>query len=156
MKMKRYSELVAEALTRVKEIMPWDLVEKLEKRADLILLDVREPDEFKTMRIPGSINVPRGILEQTCDWDYEDTLPALAGGKDKEIVVFCRSGNRSVLAVDTMLQMGFTNVVSLKTGVRGWNEFEQPLIDQAGNHIDVDAADEMLASRVRQDQLRPK
>jgi rhodanese-related sulfurtransferase len=154
--MKRFTDLVADAITRVKEIMPWDLADKLKQPSDLILLDVREPEEFKALRIPGSINVPRGILESSCDWDYEYTVPALAARRDQEIVVICRVGNRSALAADAMLHMGFSNVVSLKTGVRGWNEFEQPLVDDAGNRIDVDTADEMLASRIRPDQLRPK
>ena len=154
--MKRYTDLVTEALTRVREIMPWDLTERLEQNPGIILLDVREPAEFQVMHIPGSINVPRGILESSCDWDYDDTIPELAAGHEREVVVICRSGNRSVLAADVMQQMGFTNVVSLKTGVRGWNEYDQPLVDADGNTVDVDAADEALASRVRPDQLRPK
>ncbi|MFA5530650.1 MAG: rhodanese-like domain-containing protein [Thiohalomonadaceae bacterium] len=154
--MKRYTDLVTEALTRVREIMPWDLTERLEQNPGIILLDVREPAEFQAMHIPGSINVPRGILESSCDWDYDDTIPELAAGHEREVVVICRSGNRSVLAADVMQQMGFTNVVSLKTGVRGWNEYDQPLVDADGNTVDVDAADEALASRVRPDQLRPK
>ena len=154
--MKRYTDLVTEALTRVREIMPWDLTERLEQNPGVILLDVREPAEFQAMHIPGSINVPRGILESSCDWDYDDTIPELAAGHEREVVVICRSGNRSVLAADVMQQMGFTNVVSLKTGVRGWNEYDQPLVDADGNTVDVDAADEALASRVRPDQLRPK
>jgi rhodanese-related sulfurtransferase len=154
--MKRYTDLVTEALTRVREIMPWDLTERLEQNPDIMLVDVREPAEFQAMHIPGAISVPRGILESSCDWDYDDTIPELAAGHDREIVVICRSGNRSVLAADVMQQMGFKNVVSLKTGVRGWNEYDQPLVDAAGNTVDVDAADEALASRVRPDQLRPK
>lgn len=154
--MKRFADLIAETLGRVKEIMPWHLAEELEQRHDLILLDVREPDEFRAMRIPGSINVPRGLLEAACDWDYDDTVPALAGGKGRRIVVICRSGSRSLLAADTMLRMGFTDVVSLKTGVRGWNEFDRPLLDEAGNQLDPDVADTFLAPRVRPDQLRPK
>jgi rhodanese-related sulfurtransferase len=154
--MKRFTDLVADSLTRVKEIMPWDLADKVSAGSDLILLDVREPEEFKALRIPGSINVPRGLLESSCDWDYEYTVPALAAGRNREIVVICRVGNRSALAADVMQQMGFTHVVSLKTGVRGWNEFEQPLVDDAGNPVDIDTADELLASTVRPDQLKPK
>ncbi|MCK9199652.1 MAG: rhodanese-like domain-containing protein [Gallionella sp.] len=153
--MKRYDDLVAEALMRVKEIMPWDLSRALASGSKPLLLDVREPAEFAMLRIPGSINVPRGVLEQSCEWDYDETLPELAAGRDQEIVVICRSGKRSVLAADMMLQMGFSNVVSLKTGVRGWNDFEQPMEDAAGNSIDADAGDELLAPRVRPEQRKP-
>jgi rhodanese-related sulfurtransferase len=154
--MMRYDDLVAEALTRVKEVMPWDLSRALAAGSKPLLLDVREPAEFAMMRIPGSINVPRGVLEQSCEWDYDETVPELAAGRDREIVVICRSGKRSVLAADTMLQMGFSNVVSLKTGVRGWNDFEQPMEDAAGNSIDADAGDELLVPRVRPEQRKPK
>lgn len=153
--MKRYMDLVADALTRVTEIMPWDLRARLEQAPRLLLLDVREPAEFLAMHIPGAVNIPRGLLEQACDWDYDETVPALAGDKAQEIVVICRSGQRSVLAADVMQQMGFSRVASLKTGVRGWNDFEQPLVDGAGREVDGDAADALLAPRVRPEQRRP-
>lgn len=154
--MSSYDELIAEALRRVKEIMPWDLSKRLAAGEAPVLLDVREPAEFALLRIPGSINVPRGVLEQSCEWDYDETLPLLAGGRELEIVVICRSGKRSVLAADTMRQMGYTGVVSLKTGVRGWNDFEQPLEDGEGKPIDADTADELLAPRLRPEQRKPK
>jgi rhodanese-related sulfurtransferase len=153
--MKRYTDLVADCLQTVKEIMPWDLADKLRQPAPPLLLDIREPYEFEALHIAGSINVPRGILESACDWDYDDTVPALAGGREREIVLICRYGNRSVLAAYTLQQMGFANVVSLKTGVRGWNDFEQPLVDVAGHAVHIDRADELLANRVRPDQRRP-
>lgn len=154
--MKSYADLLAEALTRVREIMPWDLGERLAHETATLVLDVREPAEFAQARIPGSINVPRGLLEAACDWDYDDTVPELAGGHERTIVVVCRSGNRSVLAVDLMQRMGFTDVVSLRTGVRGWNDFEQQLVDGNGRIVDTDAAEPLLAARVRPDQLRPR
>jgi len=154
--MSRYDDLVADALTRVKEIMPWDLSRSLTAGKKLVLLDVREPAEFAKLRIPGSLNVPRGVLEQSCEWDYDETVPLLVNGHELEIVVICRSGKRSVLAADMMLRMGYTNVVSLKTGVRGWNDFEQPLEDSTGNLIDADTGDELLAPRLRPEQHKPK
>jgi rhodanese-related sulfurtransferase len=154
--MNRYDDLIAEALTRVKEIMPWDLSKLLAAGNKPILLDIREPAEFALLRIPGSLNVPRGVLEQSCEWDYDETEPELAAGRDQEIVVICRSGKRSVLAADMLLQMGYNNVVSLKTGVRGWNDFEQPLEDAAGNALDADAGDVLLAPRLRPEQRKPK
>jgi rhodanese-related sulfurtransferase len=153
--MKRYTDLVADALTRVKEIQPWDLSKQLAAGRKLMLLDVREPAEFAMVRIPGAINVPRGVLEQSCEWDFDETLPLLAAGRGLEIVVICRSGYRSALVADVMQQMGYTNVVSLRTGVRGWNDFEQPLVDANGAALDADAADELLAPRLRAEQRKP-
>ena len=154
--MKRYTELVSECLDEVRELFPWDLAERLEENPDLLLLDVREPYEFEAMRIEGSINVPRGTLETAVEWDFDDTVPELAARRDKEVIVICRSGNRSALAAQTMKRMGFEKPVSLKTGVRGWNDFELPVYDENDKQVDVDDADELLASNVSEEQRKPK
>jgi len=154
--MKSYDDLVGEALLRVKELMPWDLSRLLAGGSKPVLLDVREPAEFSMLHIPGSINVPRGVLEQSCEWDYDETVPLLASGRKLEIVVVCRSGKRSVLAADVLLSMGYTNVASLKTGVRGWNDYEQPLVDGADQPVDADTAETLLGPRLRPDQHKPK
>jgi len=153
--MRRYADLLADALRRVPEIQPWDLREQLARDRPPLVLDVREPDEFALARIPGSINVPRGVLEQACEWDYDETVPELAGRRVPSVVVVCRSGNRSVLAADVLRQMGVADAVSLKTGVRGWNDFEQPLVNGAGRAVDADEAERLLAPRVRPEQRRP-
>lgn len=153
--MKHFTDLIAEALPEVEELFPWDLTEKLQENPELILLDVREPSEFDALHIQNSLNVPRGVLESACDWDYDETEPSLAGGRDKEIIVICRSGNRSVLAAQTMQRMGFKHVASLKTGIRGWNDFEQPLYNSEGEQVDIDDADEILATKLRPEQRRP-
>ncbi len=153
--MKQYDNLIADALTRVKEIMPWDLSKRLAAGASPLLLDVREAGEYEQLRIPGSLNVPRGVLEQSCSWDYDETLPALAAERTQEIVLICRSGKRSALAADTLQQLGFSNVVSLKTGVRGWNDFEQPLLDGDNQPLDADAAEELLMPKLRAEQRKP-
>jgi rhodanese-related sulfurtransferase len=147
--------LLADAGTRVREVQPWDLLEMLAQALAPLVLDVREPAEFACLRIAGALNVPRGVLEQACEWDFDETEPALAGGRTRAIVVVCRSGNRSLLAADVMQALGFTDVVSLKTGVRGWNDFEQPLVDAQGAPLDVDLAEQWLGPRVRPDQRRP-
>ncbi len=153
--MKRYADLLADALTRVREIQPWDLGRQLAGDRPPMVVDVREPTEFARARIPGSINVPRGILEQACEWDYEETVPELAGRRDHPIVLVCRSGSRSLLAADVMRQMGYADVASLKTGVRGWNDFDQPLVDDAGQAVGGDEAEGLLAPRVRPEQRAP-
>ena len=155
MKPLRYADLLADALTRVREIQPWDLSERLAQPAPPLLLDVREPAEFAVLHIPGALNVPRGILEQSCEWGFDETVPLLAAGRELDIVVVCRSGYRSALAADVMQKMGYTGAVSLKTGVRGWNDFEQPLEDGAGKPVDADTAEELLSPRLRPEQREP-
>lgn len=154
--MKTYAQLVAQAQANVREIMPWDLHEKLDTGNAPLLLDVREPDEFALAHIAGSLNVPRGVLEASCDWGYDETVPQLVAARQRRVVVICRSGNRSILAAEVMQQMGYADVVSLKTGVRGWNDYEQALVNGQGQAVETDTAEPMLAARVRPDQLGPR
>jgi rhodanese-related sulfurtransferase len=154
--MKSFLNLISDSLGDVKEIMPWDLEERLQENPRLLILDVREPYEYDAMHIPGSIAVPRGILESACEWDYEETIPELVNARQREVVVVCRSGYRSVLAAYSMHLLGYENVVSLKTGLRGWNDYEQPLVDKSGSDIDIEQADDYFTPKLRQDQLRPK
>jgi len=152
---KTFNDFISDIKENVTEIFPWDLEEILESRTPF-LLDVREASEFDAMHLKNSVNVPRGILETACDFDYDETIPDLAGNHEQEIIVICRSGNRSILAADTMLRMGFKNIVSLKTGVRGWNEYDQTLVDNENQIIDPDLAEEFLKTKLRDDQLSPK
>jgi rhodanese-related sulfurtransferase len=154
--MKNFLELVGGCLGDVREIMPWDLAERLGSDPGALIVDVREPEEYSAMHIEGSLCVPRGILESACEWDYEETVPELVRARDRAVVVVCRSGYRSVLAANSMLLLGYRDVVSLKTGLRGWKDYEQPLVDAAGAEVDLDAADLYFTPRLRPDQLRPR
>lgn len=154
--MMRFIELIRRCLTDVKEIMPWDLEERLQINPDLLIVDVREADEFAAMHIPGSMNVPRGILESACEWDFEETEPELVQARDREVVVVCRSGHRSVLAANSLQVLGFNNVVSLQTGLRGWNDYEQPLVDANEQPVDVEDGDDYFTTKLRPEQMRPE
>jgi rhodanese-related sulfurtransferase len=154
--MQKFLGLIAACLTDVREIMPWDLEERLRQNPDLLVVDVREPDEYAAMHVAGSLNVPRGILESAAEWDYEETEPELVAARGREVVVVCRSGYRSVLAAHSLQVLGFRNVVSLKTGLRGWKDYEQPLVDGGGQAVDLDDADEYFTTRLREDQIDPE
>jgi len=152
--MKAFIELIRDCLTEVREVFPWDLEECREANPDLLIVDVREPYEFEAMHIEGSINVPRGILESACEYDYEETVPELVRSREREIAVVCRSGYRSVLATHSMQVLGYSNVCSLKTGLRGWKDYEQPLVDGAGRPVDLDDADEYFTPKLRPEQMK--
>lgn len=153
--MKSYDDLVADCLPHITEVFPWDLVEELAQNQDLLLVDVNEPADFDRAHIPNSICVPRGILESACDYDYDETVPVLAAGRDRNIVLICRSGKRSALAAYTLQQMGFTHVRSLKTGLRGWNDDENPVVDADGQMVDPDVAEDYFTTRLRPEQRSP-
>lgn len=153
--MKRFIELCNECLPDVEEIFPWDLEDAMQEGRDMLILDVREPYEFNTMHIDGSMNVPRGILETAVEWDYEETEPELVQARDRRVVVVCRSGNRSLLAGKTMKIMGFKDVLNLKTGLRGWNDYELPLVDEAGDPVALEEGDAYFATKLMPEQRRP-
>jgi rhodanese-related sulfurtransferase len=154
--MKTFQELVDEALQRVEELFPWDLEEETGKNPELMLLDIREPDEYAAMHIQGALNVPRGILESSCEFDYEETVPELASARDRDIVVICRSGKRSALAADVMQQLGFKKVKSLKTGMRGWSDYEQDMVNGDGVLVDEDSAIDFFTPKLRPEQMSRK
>jgi rhodanese-related sulfurtransferase len=151
-----FANLVAAALPHIRELMPWDVDAMRKATPDLLLVDIREPDEYAAGHIQGSLLVPRGILEASCDWGYSDTLPALAQARTQPVVLVCRSGNRTALAALTLQQMGFEQVFSMKTGVRGWNDYELPLVNLQGEQVDIDLAEEILSPPVLPIQMAPK
>jgi len=116
---------------------------------------VREESEFAAMHIADSLNVPRGILETACEYNYEETVKELVEARERDIVIVCRSGNRSVLAAYTMQLLGYTRVSSMKTGLRGWNDYELQLVNADGGAVSVEQADEFFTIRLRPDQMKP-
>lgn len=152
--MKKFMDLIEDALKKVDEIFPWDLEEKLKEDNDIVLLDIREPYEFRAMHMKDSINVPRGVLESSCEYNYEETVPDLVDSRNKEIIVICRSGYRSVLGAYTMQLMGYQNVCSLKTGLRGWNDYEQPLVNEQGTIVQPDDGDEYFTPMLSPEQIK--
>jgi rhodanese-related sulfurtransferase len=153
--MKTFTQLVEAARVNVKELFPWDLVEHLENKENILIVDIREPYEYEAMHILDSLNVPRGILETACEYDFEETVPELVEARDREVIVVCRSGNRSIFAAEVMQQMGYQNVFSLQTGLRGWNEFEQALVDKDNYPVSIDDADDYFAPKVHPEQRHP-
>ncbi len=113
-------QLVAEARSRIREIG----VAELDQHGapDTVLIDVREADEFSAGHIPGSLNIPRGVLEAEVSPVPEmggETAAVLAD-KQRSICLYCRTGGRSALAADALQNMGFTQVVSLAGGYAAW------------------------------------
>lgn len=117
----------------VEEIFPWDLDEYLKAGNDPLVLDVREPWEYDQWRMKNCLMVPRGILENAVDEGFQDSNETLINARDREIIVVCRAGNRSLLAAATLLQMGYGKVRSLKTGLRGWADYGLELFNEEGN-----------------------
>lgn len=142
--MKKFKDIVDQARQEVEERFPWDVEQRMQQNKDLLLLDIREECEYSAFHIENSMLIPRGILETACEEEYEDSVPELIDSREREIVVICRSGNRSILAAQTMQWMGYQNVCSMQTGLRGWNDYELPLINRYREAVDPDVVEELL------------
>ena len=153
--MKTFAQIAAEIAPQINEKMPWDVEEYLESHPETLVVDIRETHEYDTMHIPDSLHVPRGILENACEWDFEETEPELVKARDKPVLLVCRSGNRTTLAAYTLQQMGYENVISLKTGLRGWSDYELPLVDIEEKPVDLDDSDKYFANKILPYQRNP-
>ena len=88
------------------------------QEAGAFILDVREPSEWNEAHIAGATLIPLGELVSRVN-----ELP-----KDKEIVVVCRSGNRSAQARDLLVSEGFTEVTSMAGGLNQWKAAGYPTV----------------------------
>lgn len=105
--------LVAQVLWRRRglvNITGAELNQRLQRREKLIVVDVREPDEFRSGHIPGAVNVPLSRLE----------AGAQQLDRSAETILVCRSGNRSVTAFHRLKRMGFTGLKNLPGGMMAW------------------------------------
>lgn len=115
----RFLKLVEDARARVRECTVADVVGRLARGEAVRLVDVREESEFAAGHLPGAVHVGKGILER----DAEATFP----DPSAELVLYCGGGFRSVLAAEALGKMGYTNVISMDGGFRGWRAAGQPV-----------------------------
>ena len=115
----RFLELVEAVRKRVHEISIDEVKARLDRDDNFLLVDVREESEFANDHLPKAIHLGRGIIER----DIEERVPAL----DAPLVLYCGGGYRSALAAENLQKMGYTNVLSMDGGIRGWREKNYPL-----------------------------
>jgi rhodanese-related sulfurtransferase len=96
----------------------WDTIGKRSGDSDFVLLDVRTPKEFREERIEGAVMVD--YLSPS----FRDEVAKLDRGKS--YLVYCRTGHRSLGAVDVMRELGFRNVLHLAGGITKWKEARLP------------------------------
>lgn len=118
------ADLVAAAKARIENLDP-DAVERELAGGEALLIDVREPEERVTGAIPGSVNVPRGMLEFRADPSSDYHQEPLDPGR--RTILHCGSGGRSALAASTLQDMGYTNVAHLEGGISAWKEMGKPV-----------------------------
>jgi rhodanese-related sulfurtransferase len=113
-----FKTMLAEANAAIETVSVQDLPYHLED-PDLVLVDVRDAVERAEQGfIPGSIHVPRGLLEFKADPEspaYESEMRP-----DRRVILYCGTGGRSALAAKTLLDMGYADVASLAGGYDAW------------------------------------
>ena len=114
-----FLKLVDDAKSRVKEADFRDIKRRLDGREKLTLVDVREDNEWVRGHLPGAVHLGKGIIER----DIEEALP----DKDAPLVLYCGGGFRSALVADNLQKMGYTNVISMDGGWRGWTDAGYPV-----------------------------
>jgi adenylyltransferase/sulfurtransferase len=112
----RGQEAPAPAAGSAHEITVEELKARLDRKEDVFILDVRNPEEYQICRIPGSVLIP---------------LPALSQrhgelDRGRELVVHCKSGMRSQKAIQFLRQQGFTKLVNVKGGILAWADHIDP------------------------------
>jgi len=109
-----FLKIVNDAKTRVKESDVREIKARLDRGEKLILVDTREESEWARGHLPNAIHLGKGVIER----DIEKQVP----DKAAPLVLYCGGGFRSALAADNLQKMGYTSVISMDGGWRGWNE----------------------------------
>jgi sulfur-carrier protein adenylyltransferase/sulfurtransferase len=110
--MTTYRQLLASVKAEIDEVSTMQLKGQLDAAEGPLLLDVREPDEWKEGHLPGALHIPRGYLEQRVE--------GLVPDRNTEIVVYCAGGSRSAFATKTLNELGYENVANLAGGFVDW------------------------------------
>ena len=114
-----FLKLVNESRSTVKEITIDEARERLGKNPQAVLLDVREDNEWEKSHATQAVHLGKGILER----DLESKFP----DPNREIIMYCGGGYRSILTAAVAQKMGYRNVFSLKGGYKGLLQSEWPM-----------------------------
>jgi rhodanese-related sulfurtransferase len=115
----RFLQIVEQARKHIREATIDEVKTRLDRGEKFVLIDVREESEYAKDHLPGALHLGKGIIER----DVEERVPDL----NAPMVLYCGGGFRSALAADNLQKMGYTNVISMDGGIRGWREKGLPL-----------------------------
>jgi len=112
--------LVNDAKKRIKQEDYRETKKRIDAGEKILLIDTREGSEWARGHIPGAVHLSKGVIER----DIEKTVP----DKNATVILYCGGGFRSALAADNLQKMGYTNVISMDGGWRGWVGSNFPII----------------------------
>jgi molybdopterin/thiamine biosynthesis adenylyltransferase/rhodanese-related sulfurtransferase len=112
--MASFRELLARAKSEIREVTTADAAQALDDRPGIVVLDVREPDEYEQGALPGAVHLARGNLESRIEGQVPD--------RQTPIIVHCASGVRSAFAAKTLQDLGYADVASMAGGFNKWKD----------------------------------
>ena len=115
----RFLQLVEGIRVNIRECSVEAVQKRIAAGESFVLFDVREESEFAAGHLPGAKSLGKGIIER----DIETLIP----DADQEIVLYCGGGFRSALAAENLQKMGYSNVISMDGGFRGWKDSNYPI-----------------------------
>jgi rhodanese-related sulfurtransferase len=115
----KFQKLVSDAKAHVKETNVPDVKRRMDAGEKLLLVDVREDNEWVEGHVPGAVHLGRGVIER----DIEARVPQ----PDTKLILYCGGGFRSALAAENLQKMGYTNVESMDGGWKGWVQAGLPV-----------------------------
>lgn len=111
------------------EIFPGDVAKKIENKDDIILLDVRTSEEYAKIHLENALLLPAQELSA----QMLENIGLGEDAKEKEIIIYCKSGARSKMAYDIMKSLGYMNIKSIAGGMIHWQEDNYPFTE-VGEH----------------------
>jgi rhodanese-related sulfurtransferase len=115
----RFLKIVEDVKASVEEITPEQVDARRKAGESLLVIDVREDNEWEKGHVAGAVHVGKGVIER----DIEKTVT----NPEAEIVLYCGGGYRSALAADALDRMGYSNVKSMTGGWKAWKELGLPV-----------------------------
>lgn len=112
-------EMVDKARAATKQVSIEELKKSMDSGEAMVVLDVREPNEYEAAHIPESVNLPRGLLEFNI-W-------SLVPDKNEKIMVYCKTGARAALATRQLNELGYVNALAVATGGAAWVKAGYPV-----------------------------
>lgn len=129
-------ELVADVRKGISELTVQEFNELMNSETPYVLLDIRMKEEHDLGYIPGSVSIPRGVLEFRIAsekvWDEEGLY---VPEKDELLIVYCKMSNRSPLAALSLRQLGYSNVKVINGGWKEWHDAYPEIME---NNVEED------------------
>ncbi len=126
---KTFKQMVTEAKQDVTALSPQAAHQHMQRDPHTLVVDVREPGQIgSTGAIPGSINVPLGVLPIQADQEMPEAVRnAELQDRDRPVITTCQAGGQAALAAKTLKDMGFTNVTMIEGGTTAWKDAGLPM-----------------------------